>query len=218
MTLMQAFKPRRMGFWKATEGSMPTEGVLAFTFLIWWYISSFEFFDAYKQKNINLKAAYTVADMLSRETGPVASDPNSVPINQSYINGLNTVFDYLTYSNKATWVRVSSIYYDDDNKKYRVDWSATSGSGHPVLTTPTLQAKANQIPVLPTGDSVILVETNMAFEPIFSMGLNAQWFQTFIVTSPRFASCLPWQNNGCGADAAGDWINPDITDIPPPAP
>lgn len=218
MNIMRAFKLRLALFGTGQEGSMPTEGVMAFTFLIWWYISSFQFFDAYRQKNMNLKAAYTVADMLSRETGPIPGDPASAAINQAYINGLNTVFDYLTYSNRATWVRVSSVYWDASDSKYRVDWSAVSGTGHQVMTTPLLQGYSNRIPVLPTGDSVIIVETNMAYEPIFSMGLNAQWFQTFIATSPRFSSCLPWNTLGCGTDNSGDWVNPDITDIPDPTP
>ena len=209
MNIMRSLKCRFHSFRIGENGSIPIEGVMAFTFLAWWYIASFQFFDAYRQKNINLKAAYTVADLLSRETGPIATDPTSAAVNQAYINGMNTVFDYLTNSNRATWIRVSSVYWDVDANKYRVDWSAASGSGHEVLTTTKLQPKANQIPVLPTGDTVILVETFMAYEPIFNLGLNAQWFTTFITTSPRFASCLPWNTNGCGTDGNGDWVNPD---------
>ena len=43
-----------------------------------------EIFDAFKQKSVNTKAAYTIADMLSRETGPTDTDPNSTQINQAY--------------------------------------------------------------------------------------------------------------------------------------
>jgi Flp pilus assembly protein TadG len=214
MNIMRAFKLQLHGFGAGERGSMPAEGVMAATVLIWWYIASFQFFDAYRQKNINLKAAYTVADMLSRETGPVPGDPNSTPINQAYISGLNTVFEYLTYSKKPTWVRVSSVYWDDDQHKYRIDWSANSAPNHEVMTTVKLQDYANRIPVLPVGDTVIVVETFMAYEPIFNMGLDAQWFTTFITTAPRFASCLPWENNGCGTDSGGDWVNPDLTDLP----
>ena len=119
MNIMRALKCRFHSFRIGENGSIPIEGVMAFTLLAWWYIASFQFFDAYRQKNINLKAAYTVSDLLSRETGPVATDPNSAPVDQAYINGMNTVFDYLTNSNRATWVRVSSVYWDDDAQKYR---------------------------------------------------------------------------------------------------
>jgi Flp pilus assembly protein TadG len=218
MSVLRSLRLSCRTFGTDTRGSIPTEGVMAFTFLIWWYIASFQFFDAYRQKNINLKGAYTVADLLSRETGPVTGDPTSVEVNQAYIDGLNTMFDYLTYSNKPTWIRVTSVYWDEDADKYRVDWSATSGTGHPAMTTAVLQNYANRIPVLPTGDTVVVVETFMAYEPIFSLGLDARWFETFIATSPRFASCLPWQTKGCGTDANGNWVNPDIPDIPDPDP
>ncbi len=210
MNIMRALKLNTGRFHREENGSIPVEGVLAFTFLAWWYIASFQYFDAFRQKNINLKAAYTVADLLSRETGPIPTDPTSVPVNQPYIDGMNTVFDYLTNSNKATWIRVSSVYWDDTAQKYRVDWSTPSGSGHEALTTTKLQAFKDRIPVLPTGDTVIVVETFMAFEPIFSIGLDARWFETFITTAPRFASCLPWESNGCGTDNNGNWINPDL--------
>ena len=54
---------------------------------------------------------------------------------------------------------------------------------------------ADRIPVMPSGDSVILVETNMAYEPIFNIGLKAQWYTTFITTRPRFTSCVKYDLN-----------------------
>ncbi len=230
MNILRSLKLRLHTFRIGENGNVPLEGLMAFIFLSWWYIMSFQFFDAYRQKNINLKAAYTVADLLSRETGPTPTDPTSAPVNQAYINGINTVFDYLTNSNRATWVRVSSVYWDDDAQKYRVDWSATSGTGHQIMTTTKLQGYKSKIPVLPTGETIVLVETFMYYEPFFQFGqltaneknnaasivtpyetgLESQWFTTFIPTSPRFASCLPWQTTGCGVAADGNWVNPDL--------
>lgn len=165
------------------RGSIPTEGVLAFTMLIWWYLASFQFFDAFRQKNINLKAAYTIADLISRQTDA---------IDQGYVNGLNTVFDYLTFSNRPTWVRISSIWFDTSTNSYKVGYSQVSDPSRPVRTDASINADAAKVPVLPPGESVILVETFMAYEPIFRIGLDARWYDTFIVTRPRFASCVPW--------------------------
>ena len=212
MNLIRSLRMRLFDFSRDDRGAMESEGILASTFLIWWYISSFQYFDAFKQKNINLKAAYTIADMVSRETGPASGDISAAPINQTYINVMNTIFDYLTYTRKPTYVRVSSVYFDDNDNKLRIDWSATSGTGHQVLTTPLLQNFAGSVPVMVNGDTVILVETFMAYEPIFSIGINAQVYKTFITTSPRFSSCVPWNTGNCGTDQSGDWINPDITD------
>ena len=195
MTLMQRFRNMLAAFRQDSEGSMPTEGVMAATFLIWWYIASFQFFDAYRQKNVNLKAAYTIADMISRQE----------MVNASYVDGLNKIFDYLTFSRKPTWVRVTSVYWDATNRVYKVQWSRASGS-HQAHTNASIQAKAAQIPVMPAGDTVIVVETNMAYDPIFRIGLDARWYDTFIVTRPRVYSCVGWDpgtgvSGGCNVSS-----------------
>jgi hypothetical protein len=187
MTLLNRFRVRLRLFGRDSEGSTPIEGLLACTFLLWWYMASFTFFDAYRQKNITLKAAYTIADMLSRQTKV---------INPAYINGLNTVFDYLTFSNQPTVVRVSSVYWDGTNKVYKVAWSySTNTSKRPVQTDATINQVATKIPTMPVGDTVVLVETFMAYQPIFNIGLTARWYDTFITTRPRFASQVIFDPN-----------------------
>lgn len=197
MTLMNRLRLISLRFQRDTEGSMPTEGVIAFAFLAWWYVASYQFFDAFRQKNVNLKAAYTISDLLSRETGYDSSVPGSVPIDQAYVDGLNKVFDYLTYSGRPTWIRVTSIKYDGDEKKYKVHWSATSSNvTFPKHNDTSINNEAWRLPVMPAGDTVILVETSMAYDPIFTFVLPSAWVNNFIVTRPRFASCVPWGTTG----------------------
>lgn len=182
MSLFSRLRLRSRDFATDTCGSMPVEGMMASTLLVWWYVASFQFFDAFRQKNTNLKAAYTIADLVSRQSNAIDAE---------YVEGLNTLFDYLTHSRRPTWVRVTSVLFNEDEDKYEVAWSYATGSavGHSDVS---IDAKRNRIPVMPAGDTIILVETNMAFDPIFRVGLNAQWFQTFIPTRPRFAACVPW--------------------------
>ena len=184
MSFYSRLKLSSLRLTREERGSMPVEGLLASTWLIWWYIASFQFFDAYRQKNVNLKAAYTIADLISRTQPDDAIDAN-------YIEGMNTLFDYLTFSRRQTWVRVSSVIWDDVDDRYEIAWSYATG---PVggQTNATIQNDATRIPVMPVGDSVILVETNMAYEPIFNIGLNAQWYRTFITTRPRFTACVKY--------------------------
>lgn len=183
MRVLQRLRVRLTLFGRDQRGSMPTEGVMAFAFLVWWYIASFQFFDAYKQKNINLKAAYTVADLISREVDP---------IDATYVMGLNKVFDYLTFSNKPTQIRVSSIYFDTGTNTYKVNWSYSTSTVNVAYNNGTLQSIQSKIPVLPAGDTVIIVQTYMAYEPIFSVGLNAMVYDTFIATRPRAVPCIRW--------------------------
>ena len=197
MTFLHRLRLISRRFQRDTDGSMPTEGVIAFAFLAWWYVASYQFFDAFRQKNVNLKAAYTISDLLSRETGYDPSVTGSVPIDQAYVDGLNKVFDYLTYSNRPTWIRVTSIKYDDVDKKYKVHWSATSSNvTYPAHNNTSINNEAWRLPVMPAGDTVILVETSMAYDPIFTFVLPSSWVSNFIVTRPRFASCVPWGTTG----------------------
>lgn len=172
-------------FASGEAGAVPVEGVIASTFLIWWYVASFQFFDAYRQKNINQKGAYTIADLISRETDA---------IDGNYVEGMNTLFDYLTFSRLPTTIRVSSVFWDNDNDRNAIAWSYGTGT-KPGLTTTELQSQANRIPVMATGDYVIVVETFMAYEPIFNVGLDAQWFRQFITTRPRFTTCITWDKH-----------------------
>ena len=61
MSLLARLRLRTHDLLTDTRGSMPVEGIMASTFLIWWYVASFQFFDAYRQKNVNLKVAYDIA-------------------------------------------------------------------------------------------------------------------------------------------------------------
>ena len=213
MSLYSRLKLRARDFATDTDGNMAVEGLLAATFLMWWYISSFQFFDTFRQKNTNLKAAYTIADLVSRQTEAVNAD---------FIEGLNTLFDYLTVSDQPTWVRVSSVLWDEDDDRYEIAWSYATGTaeGH---STESIQHKANQIPIMPVGDTVIVVETNMHFDPLFNVGIDEQWMNTFITTRPRFAACVPFDKEdgttpACIYDSAvdpdGEVHDDGIEDLP----
>lgn len=199
MSLLSRLKLRTRDFVTDTDGNMPVEGLFAATFLTIWYVSSFQFFDTFRQKNANTKAAYTLADLISRQTNAVDAD---------FIDGLNTLFDYLTTSNQPTWVRVSSVLWDATDDRYEIAWSYATGTaeGH---STESIQDKVNQIPVMPVGDTVIVVETNMNFDPLFNIGIDEQWLATFITTRPRFSSCVPFDKKdgstpACIYDSAVD--------------
>lgn len=195
MSLLSRLKLRLQFFAEDCRASLSVETTIIMPLLTWWYVGSFVYFDAFRQQNVNLKAAYTLADMISREGGRDGGG-SSGRVDMNYLNGLNRVFDYLTTTDKPTWIRVSSVSYDTVESKYRVHWSKTT-KGKPVHTVETLNAMASRIPILAPGENVVIVETRAAYEPFFNVGLGARWFENFIVTRPRFAPCIPWEDSGC---------------------
>ncbi|MFP1645751.1 TadE/TadG family type IV pilus assembly protein [Pontitalea aquivivens] len=145
---------------RETGGSMPIEAVMGAALLLGWLGVSFQFYDAFRIKGINTKAAYTIADLISRE---------DMPVGPAYIEGLEEVFEFLTVPRGDTWIRVSSIYWDRDAKEYRVTWSHAT-DGQPVQTHETINLAAHRIPRMPVGDSALVVETRFNFAPLAMIG------------------------------------------------
>lgn len=159
-----------------TEGSGTVEAVIILPMLLWWFITSFQFFEAFKEKNVNIKAAFTLADTVTRQ---------NTDINMAFINGLDAAFAYLITSDETSWIRVTSIKKDVTTEQLEVMWSKATDS-KPAMDNAMLDLVKTQIPVMNAGDSVILVETHSSFEPVFNIGLNDMWFDQFVVMRPRF--------------------------------
>ncbi len=163
-----------------TGGAVSVEAVLVMPILLWVYVASFVVFDAFRTHNQNVKAAYTIGDMISRQTNP---------INNAYLEGLSDVFDYLTFSRNPSWLRVSQIRWQGSNNRYRVDWSyGTDGNNDDRLRNSDMAGIAARLPPLVNGERIILVESFTTYRPLFNVGLSPTIeFVNFVPTSPRFA-------------------------------
>ena len=71
------------------RGSFSVEAILMFPLLVWAFMAMYVFFEGLRESNINLKATYTISDLLSRETDE---------INMNYLNGINEVYAWLSRS------------------------------------------------------------------------------------------------------------------------
>ncbi|WP_420568088.1 TadE/TadG family type IV pilus assembly protein [Thalassovita sp.] len=178
------FMARLRAFVEDTRGTVAIEAVLALPVLFWTFLASFVFFDAYRQNSINIKAAYMIGDVLSRET-------NS--INDDYMDGMLSLFDYLTNANNPTKLRVTVVQWDEEDATYTRDWSKTRGEIQPLAST-DLSNLAGKLPIMSDNERVILVETWSRYTPPFSVGLAQREMHNFVTTSPRFAPLLPWSN------------------------
>ena len=175
---------RLLSFWREDRsGSVSVETVMVLPILTWWYVASFVFFDGYKAYNRSVKAAYTVSDMLSRQTDAV---------NDTYLENLSDVYDYMTLATHPSWLRVSQIRWKASKNKYKVDWSfGTDGNNDDRLRNSDMAGIAERLPPLVNGERILLVESFTSFTPVFAVGLSPQiTFENFVVTSPRFAPQL----------------------------
>jgi hypothetical protein len=174
---------RLQRFWRRDDGIMAAELVVVLPVFLFCTLGMYTYWDAFRSLNTLQKATYTVSDMIARTMQPV---------NGPYIEGLRDTLQYMVGDKLPVTMRVSSVTWSAARNRYEIKWSRSPSEALPRLTTATLQVLANQIPILSDGDTVIIVESNSRFRPIFArmelagMLLEAQDFQQFIVTRPRF--------------------------------
>ncbi len=180
-----------LDFARDDRGSVVVEAVMVLPVLAWWFAASLVYFDAFKARNVNLKAAYTISDMVSRELNSDAAG-----IDQNYINGLASAFEYFTsgHGTNAS-IRVTMVWCESDcdqeNRVLNLDWSSGT-NGKVELTQAELANYDDVIPIMPQNDRVVLVETFIDYDPAFNVGLTSKNFDNLIVTRLRFAPRLDW--------------------------
>lgn len=167
------------------KGMIAVETVIIIPVLFWAYLSMFAIFDAYRQHSINQKAAYTIGDIISRETNPL--DP-------AYMTGTREMLAYLTANDvNDVAVRITSVTYDEDNDEYIRYWSEKKG-WMPALSNEAIQALRDDLPVMPDNETVVVVETFVKYDPPFNTGLTNREIHNFVFTRPRYAPQVLWND------------------------
>ncbi|MDX1780595.1 MAG: hypothetical protein R3256_04665 [Thalassovita sp.] len=169
-------------FGAESEGSVALESVIVAPFLFWVFLASYVYFDAYRQTSVNIKANYTIGDLLSRETEA---------INDSYIDSMQSLFSFLAKSNSSPRIRVSVAMWDEEDGLFKLDWSEAR-NGAVAMTDVDINAMANELPTLMDNERIILVETWSHYTPLFEVGLDESDIYERSITSPRFAPQLVW--------------------------
>ncbi len=176
---------RRMvnGFARDERGSIAVEAVLILPMMFWVYLAIFSSFHAYRTYTVNQKAAYTIGDMVSRETNPIDDD---------YLAGTRSLLTYLTAAPLAdVSVRLTSVRYDAAADQYEREWSQAEGFMD-AATAGDVRSWAAELPTLPDGERVMVVETRHKYEPPFDVGFNERDVDNFVFTRPRYAPCVLW--------------------------
>ncbi|MCB1365095.1 MAG: pilus assembly protein [Rhodobacteraceae bacterium] len=172
-------------FARDTRGSVSVEFVLIMPFLFWAFMATYVFFDGYRQSSVNLKAAYTISDLISRETAGVDED---------YISSMYQLLRVMTRTDSGLRMRISVLRFDEEDDRFYVDWSAVRGFTEE-LTNATVADMKAKLPVMPDEERVILVQTENDFEPIFDVGINTVPLENFVFSRPRFAPQVAWSGS-----------------------
>lgn len=180
LPIMTRLRARIAGFNNDTRGTVTVEALIMLPLLLWAYCALFTFFDAYRQTSINHKAAYTISDMLSRETTPVTND---------YLDSAQSMLGFLTRSGTERRMRISVVRYDEDTDEHYIEWSEVRGTVS-ALDNTAVSTMESKLPVMVDEERLVLVETWTEYDAPFNIGLNGQTISTFVFTRPRFAPQL----------------------------
>lgn len=183
-TVSTYFNNRLHRFKSDQEGSVAIEAVIILPILFWAYLSMFAIFDAYRQYTVNQKAAYTISDLMSRQTNPIDID---------FLDSSRALFDMLTRSKEESSMRLTVVIYDEASDSFSVRWSKHRGS-FTALEDVNVASWHDKLPVMPDQENVIIVETQSSYDPPFNTGLEDRVIKNFVFTRPRYAPQILWQN------------------------
>ena len=178
---MQRLTNWLQSFRRDEKGSIAIETVLIIPALFWAYLALFAIFDVYRQYSVNQKAAFTLGDMVSRET---------TPIDNEYVDGSLELLQYLTNARDAADVsiRISSIAYRQDSDSFELDWSQTRGDAITPLAEADVADWHDRLPVMADNDHITVVETFVDYDPPFNTGLADREIRNFVFTKPRYST------------------------------
>lgn len=165
-------------FRRSERGALSVETVIMFPILLWAYGAMFVYWDIYKTLNMNLKATYTIADLISREPDPMTP---------AYIDGASGIYRYLLRSQDDGDIRVTVVSMDSDAVTgapfLKFEWSYGT-AGLPSRTD--LTGIIGEIPIMALGDNLIIVESSVPWDPPMLFGLEPRQITNRVFTSPRF--------------------------------
>ncbi|MDE4142013.1 MULTISPECIES: TadE/TadG family type IV pilus assembly protein [Rhodobacterales] len=176
--MFKALRHRLKSFCRDSEGSVSVEFALYAPLLLGTFAAFYTFFDAFRQESMNLKAAYTISDLISRETNY---------INDTYLDSMYAMAGLLIRGDSSLGMRVSVVRWDEADQSYYVDWSKVRGGGYEEWTDATIHLVKDDLPSMPDQERVILVETTNTVEPAFRIGIPTMDINNFVFTRPRFA-------------------------------
>ncbi len=171
-------------FRQNSEGALTVEFMILAPLLLWTFAAIYTFFDAYRQDTVNLKAAYTISDLVSRET---------TELNDDYIDSMYAMSQLLIRSGSDTSIRISVVRWDEDDDRYYLDWSKERGEAFVEWTNATISEVKDNLPVMPDQERVILIETRNDLEPAFNVGLPSMDLDNFVFSRPRFAPLVHFE-------------------------
>lgn len=141
------------------------------------FLGSVTLFLSYSDSVTAEKASFTVADILSRKT----------TVNTSDLQIVDALFQaMLPPSHGATALRISSVKKANGTLDVAWSWPRSPMVALKKSDLPTLG-----LPLLAEGDSLIVLETTVAYAPLMaSLGVEGGQYRNMVANRPRFTAAI----------------------------
>ncbi len=161
------------------RGTITMEFVIWLPILVFWFVVSASFFQAFKSRNDAANVAHALTDILSRQ----------VEVNDAFFTELYALQGQLLPDAPAgATLRVSNIQYDATLAQYTVLWSNAIGGPQPLPAGPV---SSPVFPEMAAGDTVVLVEFTVPYTAFTDWdGVGNRTWSFSLVTRPRFVSSI----------------------------
>lgn len=191
---MRNLKQRFASFLREEDGLILAEALIMLPLLIWSLVAIFIYYDVFRTINVTQKAAYSIADLLSRQRDTIPT---------TFFEGLQNVTDFLTPGGHPVKLRITSLECSSPTGTkvcnlttgtYRKLFSRSPGNKVPELTETFINTnwRGKKIATLNNGEAVFVVEMTVDFKAQLQtvlagllVNVNDQTFGEFIVTRPR---------------------------------
>lgn len=187
--MQRLFRRLLLRFRKSTSGSLTVESVFVVPMMMLGFFGFFAFWDAYRTQNTVQKAAYAVADMLSREM---------VPATQPFLDGLEDTLEFLI--RRDARIRVTSVRRISDGPTgvtgLEVLWSYSPGNVMLPLTDTTLSQIEPAIPMMSIGSNMVMFEVVVPYTGVTDI-LELESLNEVVAMRPRFLPTLCMQGTLC---------------------
>ena len=181
------FKPKfksllRGRFAREEKGAAHIEAMIMIPLMFGVMMTSMSMLDLLRQHGAHQKAAFTIGDMVSRET---------LPLDQEYLVGTHHLLNTLTRTPQDSSVRLTVVRYNLKNDKMQIDWSKSTGAYTP-LTNDDVRDWTDRLPHMINNERMIIVETAARWESPLNIGLGRQVIDNFVFTRPRYSPQVLW--------------------------
>lgn len=181
------FKPKfksllKGRFARSEEGAAHIEAMIMIPLMFGVMVTSMSLLDLLRQHGAHQKAAFTIGDMVSRET---------LPLDYEYLTGTHHLLNTLTRTPQDSSVRLSVVRYDSNNDIMKLDWSKSTGEFED-LTNHNVRDWNERLPNMLHNERMIIVETAAIWQSPVNINLGAQVIDNFVFTRPRYTPQVLW--------------------------